>query len=100
MTKNLELFEVIYDEQTIATKYVDVKMMQEFFIIIVRNAVYNSEIPEKPDIRFLDTYFKSATTKFLIKTMDTESKELTIYSMVDSEERFKDGVIDNISEIE
>jgi hypothetical protein len=32
--------------------------------------------------------------------MDTESKELTIYSMIDSEERYKDGVIDNISDIE
>lgn len=74
--------------------------MQEFFIIIVRNAVYNSEIPEKPDTRLLDTYFQSATTKFLIKTMDTESKDLTIYSMIDSEERFKDVVIVNISEIE
>ena len=74
--------------------------MQEFFIIIVRNAVYNSEIPEKPDKRLLDTYFQSATTKFLIKTMDTESKDLTIYSMIDSEERFKDVVIVNISEIE
>ena len=62
--------------------------------------MYNSEKPEKPDISFLDAYFQSATTKFLIKTMDTESKELTIYSMIDSEERYKDGVIDNISEIE
>ena len=75
-------------------------MMQEFFIIIVRNAVYNSMIPEKPDTRFLDTYFQSATTKFLVKTMDTKSKELTINSMIVSEERFKDGIIDNICEIE
>ena len=74
--------------------------MQEFFLSIVRNAVYNSEIPEKPDTRFLETYFQSTTTKFLVKTMDTESKELTIHSMIDSEERFKDGIIDNICEIE
>jgi hypothetical protein len=31
--------------------------MQELFIIIVRNTVYNSENPEKPDISFLDAYF-------------------------------------------
>lgn len=57
MTKNQELFKVIYDVPVIARKYVDVNIMQETFINLAKNAVYNSERPESPDTSFLDIYF-------------------------------------------
>ena len=78
MTKNEELFKVIYNVPGIATKYVDVKIMQETFINIVKNAVHNSEKPESPDTSFLDIYFESETTKSIFKAMDTDMKNLTI----------------------
>lgn len=78
MTKNLELFKVIYNVPGFATKYVDVKIMQETFINLVKNAVHNSEQPESPDTSFLDIYFESETTKSMFKVMDTDMKNLTI----------------------
>lgn len=78
MTNNLELFKVIYDVPEIAMKYVDVKIMQETFINLVKNAVHNSEQPESPNTSFLDIYFESETTKSMFKAMDTETKNLTI----------------------
>jgi hypothetical protein len=53
----MELFSVIYDVPDIAKKYVDVKIMQETFINLVKNAVHNSEQPESPNTSFLDIYF-------------------------------------------
>ena len=57
MTKNREIFKVIYDVPVIARKYVDVNIMQETFINLAKNAVHNSERPESPDTSFLDVYF-------------------------------------------
>jgi len=57
LTKNQELFKVIYDVPVIARKYVDVNIMQETFINLAKNAVYNSERPESPDTSFLVIYF-------------------------------------------
>ena len=88
MTKNPELFKVIYDVPGIAKKYVDVKIMQETFIDLAKNAVDNSEEPDSPDTSFLDIYFKSETTKSIFKAMDTNTKNLTIQSIISSEEGF------------
>lgn len=57
LTKNTELFKVIYDVPGIAKKYVDVKIIQETFINLAKNAVHNSEEPDSPDTSFLDIYF-------------------------------------------
>ena len=53
----MELFTVIYDVPDIAKKYVDVNIMQETFINLVKNAVHNSDQPESPNTSFLDIYF-------------------------------------------
>jgi hypothetical protein len=57
LTNKMELFTVIYDVPDIAKKYVDVKIMQETFINLAKNAVHNSEQPESPNTSFLDIYF-------------------------------------------
>jgi len=78
----------IYNDHDIASKYATISHMEKIFNFLADISAYKCIGELKSDSRFLKEFFKSETTKHLMRTLTLVEREQLIHNMIASEYGF------------